>query len=624
MEHVLKGKVSELFSEYTSHMLKFTENIVLDSMGLIREQPPCVFAAVAIGPMARCEATSYDDLKFLLIVKEKNSHNVKYFEKLYMTMCFLVSNMQESKLEHMKIEQIQDWFVDEARCGFMIGGRASTNDYWTWDERTRHICTAESLSEGFKMTMSDPQVTERQLCEAWMIKNLKLIYGYKSGYRLFENLTHSISKTSFPASTHELCFKRLIMHLIQHKSPGVLHDSIWEHIGMMRPEPYCLPSVLALDMQMAYNVRRSSSLWETIHTLSRGGAFQVDLGTSLGCHLAITSLIKLASYLYHNSRCERRLVPKSVADYDEQLNAVKYWVIPPKLYFIFHIQHHLLRIHIQNTYGQPQSSPLISVSLARIFGAITAKHSSGQIALGREYIEHLTSDAISGLPDGYRLYLARHRSLSNDHKECDILLNNISMSSLSEEDKYIFMFLMWITASALKKHYKEHMFRIPIQTALNNGTIMAFHWKLILLDFTFEKHCFHGTPLLFDFKNVVIPELDGDNQNCTILIKKGRLFFLQQKPNEAHAAYQAAKSHIDQQQESAAKLEYRAKILIDTLHIYSRFGWKAKFQTTLSELLTIDGCCEIVQSSTKLGFLLPQVFLTILQNEKVMVDEELD
>ena len=61
-------------------MREFGERIINESLNIISTQPPVIFEAVAIGSIARGEATPYSDLEYLLLVEKQTDGSAQYFE----------------------------------------------------------------------------------------------------------------------------------------------------------------------------------------------------------------------------------------------------------------------------------------------------------------------------------------------------------------------------------------------------------------------------------------------------------------------------------------------------------------------------------------------------------------
>ena len=66
-------------------MKVLTGKILHHCIKMIDCQQPCKFTAVALGSLAKGEATPYSDLEFMFLVEEKTDELIKYFELLAMS-----------------------------------------------------------------------------------------------------------------------------------------------------------------------------------------------------------------------------------------------------------------------------------------------------------------------------------------------------------------------------------------------------------------------------------------------------------------------------------------------------------------------------------------------------------
>lgn len=103
-------------------MRQFANSIIAESVSLLKTPPPCGLEAVAIGSIARGEATPYSDLEYLFLVQDKNPETEMYFEMLAVTTYFLIANLAETKLSYMAIKELRSWFDDKGKNGFKIDG----------------------------------------------------------------------------------------------------------------------------------------------------------------------------------------------------------------------------------------------------------------------------------------------------------------------------------------------------------------------------------------------------------------------------------------------------------------------------------------------------------------------
>ena len=63
-------------------MLDFAGEIISDSVNTLWNEPRYNFNAVAIGSLARGEATPFSDLEYLFLIEENTEDSIRYFERL--------------------------------------------------------------------------------------------------------------------------------------------------------------------------------------------------------------------------------------------------------------------------------------------------------------------------------------------------------------------------------------------------------------------------------------------------------------------------------------------------------------------------------------------------------------
>ena len=104
-----------------TRMKVLTGKILQHCIKMIACPQPCRFTAVALGSLAKGEATPYSDLEFMFLVEEKTDLLIKYFELLAMSVYFVIGNIKETPLKYMNIEELKN-FTDNGMNGFKIDG----------------------------------------------------------------------------------------------------------------------------------------------------------------------------------------------------------------------------------------------------------------------------------------------------------------------------------------------------------------------------------------------------------------------------------------------------------------------------------------------------------------------
>ena len=163
-------------------MLDFAGQIISHSVNTLRNEPRCDFNAVAVGSLARGEATPFSDLEYLFLIKEKTEDSIRYFERLAVTSYFIIGNLGETKLSHMAIDELKGWFDDRAEIGFQIDGLASGagniptgNGIGT--KINQFIVTPADLASRYKCVLDNPDEHEALRGDLTaMLKYTKLFY----------------------------------------------------------------------------------------------------------------------------------------------------------------------------------------------------------------------------------------------------------------------------------------------------------------------------------------------------------------------------------------------------------------------------------------------------------------
>ena len=104
-------KIQDLYKRVGEKMKKLFSNM-LDDCSLLLGRPPCHFAAIALGSLARMEATPYSDLEWALLIERKDERCKVYFRNLTQLMHLMVINFGETILPSMDIRCLRSWFYD--------------------------------------------------------------------------------------------------------------------------------------------------------------------------------------------------------------------------------------------------------------------------------------------------------------------------------------------------------------------------------------------------------------------------------------------------------------------------------------------------------------------------------
>lgn len=90
--------MKQISFDCSERMAQFSARIIRESVEMLKPgKPPCGFVVVAIGSLARGEATPYSDLEFLFLIVHKSPEIMEYFENLAVTTYFQIDNLAVSR-----------------------------------------------------------------------------------------------------------------------------------------------------------------------------------------------------------------------------------------------------------------------------------------------------------------------------------------------------------------------------------------------------------------------------------------------------------------------------------------------------------------------------------------------
>ena len=303
----------------TEMMADFAGKIIEKSVSIICDQPPCEFQAVAIGSIARAEATPYSDLEYIFLIEKDTTEAIHYFEALALTSYFLIGNLQETKLSYMAIEELQDWFDDKAKNGFKIDGLTKgAGNIPTGNGnpkmKNHFIVTPEKLADRYEQVLQNPQEEALRGDLTAMLSYTKLLFSYnKSGRGLLAIYRDKVASLVPNDVRKDMNAKMLQNDLEKFTlSPMSFHQKGFN--VNVKKELYRLPSIILLDLSIVLDKMADSS-WATIDRFSSQNTLEPDRAANISFCLAAAVYIRLSAYLYHDSHDDRM----SVAQHNEEV-----------------------------------------------------------------------------------------------------------------------------------------------------------------------------------------------------------------------------------------------------------------------------------------------------------------
>ena len=273
-----------------------------------RGKAPCSFSVVGMGSLAKGETTPYSELEFLFLIERKTAEIMKFFEKLAVTVYFMIGNMKETKLKYMNIEELKGWFDDKSINGFKIDGfkidglSVNAGNIPTGNESTqpryRMIMTVDEAALWYERVFTMPDKKESiRGDESAMLSTTCHIHGEK---RLHEYFTDRISSL-LQNSTRKVATKSMISDDIE--KFVFLPEGELVEIRNVKEDLFRFPSLMVFDLRQYHQLWVRDS-WAVIEELRRLSIISGEVWLSLKFLYSVGIYCRLAAYQRCGSQVE--------------------------------------------------------------------------------------------------------------------------------------------------------------------------------------------------------------------------------------------------------------------------------------------------------------------------------
>ena len=237
--------------------------ILQHSIKMIDCPQPCKFSAVALGSLAKGEATPYSDLEFMILVERKTDEMIKYIELLAMSVYFMIGNLQETLLKYMNIEELKN-FRDYGMNGFKINGLQQkagniTTGNGTKEQKNKFILTVDELVKKHKAVLDNPHPEESLKGDfTAMLAHTACLCGDPSLMTEFE-----LRRRDIPVNTsRKQSNLRMLQQDIKDYDFLPQHDLLeTNYRANVKSSIYRFPSILAYNPKVFYSIESKTS-WE--------------------------------------------------------------------------------------------------------------------------------------------------------------------------------------------------------------------------------------------------------------------------------------------------------------------------------------------------------------------------
>ena len=430
----------------------------------------------------------------------------------------------------------------------------------------------DELSERFRSILNDPPASQgihgfedEEECnnpdkigdDSDMLHCMKLLYYSTTGKDLFidlEDRIYSMERTveRFDAARdilHQDIEKYDINPLESLKSGSVMH---------VKADIYRYPSLLVLDLKIFLNIN-SSSPWETISLLtSVSDQVPERLEPRLSCLLAVSMLIRLASYLHHDKQCERISLLKSstvTSPEDSRCSAVRFWHMPSKLFLLYYIVMQPVKDDITHLTSHGTPTPETDEGQERVangfYATIALQNFDGAIG----YLSHVFKENTPGSSTGYQLLTLCSQYILGDYNGARSLVG-----AVTEQESRDVLSLLDIDMTQESGCSPEIESNPDVAEKVENSTVLInVLWK--------EAIC--GQPLIkVDLNSIAIDE--NTMPDYIVALNHGRLCFLKSDYTSALEYFADTRKLLENTREQNTVIE--SESWLDSAFTYEKLG----------------------------------------------------
>ncbi|XP_067935104.1 uncharacterized protein [Watersipora subatra] len=315
----------------TAKMIEFAK-LICDSsekiVGIAKGPLPCDYAIIALGSIARGEATPYSDLEYAFLIE--NSSHQKYFEQIAVDTYFRMSNLGETTLKYYHITELQG-FEDTGPCGFRIDGLTpKAGNIPTGNGLTEEtlMLTVGELVDRYRQSLTAPPSAPGIGSLADLLSAIECVHHSIAGKKLIQEFLDQKKKVN----NENRCLEKNLLTLV---------GDIEKYSEDFRPEDlqvdmrtlaikaniFRYPTILAHDLKIVLNLDEHSA-WDVFLELHKRSFISADLLASLQFILTSAIWIRTSAYL-HTGKQKETITFHPM--YDAQVANDRFYA-PKKLY----------------------------------------------------------------------------------------------------------------------------------------------------------------------------------------------------------------------------------------------------------------------------------------------------
>jgi tetratricopeptide (TPR) repeat protein len=321
-DQIEKTTVIRIIFEYITQEIKsLMSRLIKDSCDLLG-QPPCRYAILGLGSLARQEMTPYSDLEWAIVIEEDKASYRDYFQTMAELLSIKVTGLGETILPSLAIESlnpqyiesISQFFDDVMPRGFAMDGAMAQACKTPQGEKDRKgqkvfglLGTPQQLAGYLAYTKEEGYGFEQHqaMTLPTVLMNADLIQGDPQLFQTYrKELQRALQAT--PADSKQPLYQYLMHKLLGENLKDFIPNAGSEgQLFDAKKSFYRIPSLIIDELALYYDIDLGhSSGFAKLAALRDKGILQAEAAQRLAYVLSETMRFRLQTYLHYNAQRE--------------------------------------------------------------------------------------------------------------------------------------------------------------------------------------------------------------------------------------------------------------------------------------------------------------------------------
>jgi len=339
----LSNDVFASSKECSKEFAEFSRSIIRSSTELLRgcqEKPPCNFAVVALGSVARGEATPYSDLEYAFLIENENEKD--YFTQLAVDTYFRITNLNESPLKtfNIKVENSPDCLSEICPVGYRIDGLTPNAGNIPTGNGSGKSLTF-TVEQAVKLYKKEVRSSSEELASlSDLLMTSQLIYCSDDGAQLHDRFMEEIAAYEKDTGrndpeTKQKRLERLSLDLQKYDFlPEFEFTTFVGEDVKVKEDIFRYITLLAINLNIALCFQLNFP-WKVYEALYQSGIVSRESLRYLNIILGFSIHMRTMAYIMMGTQKAAILLSTPTADLQNKNEKHKHYYVPRKIFVTF-------------------------------------------------------------------------------------------------------------------------------------------------------------------------------------------------------------------------------------------------------------------------------------------------